>query len=64
MKYLISLLLVCMIGGCAFMACGDRGVDSKYGFLWLKYKCNGDNTANNVKSGFIILMIVKRRVND
>jgi len=41
-KLVVSILLVVTLSGCSFIACGDRGVDSRYGFLWLKYKCVGD----------------------
>ena len=43
MKYIIIFLILINISGCAFMACGDRGVDRRYGFLWMRYKCIGND---------------------
>jgi len=51
-KAILLILSFSLIVGCAsvgWMACGDRGVDSKYGFLWLKYKCIGDKWCDKCK---------------
>jgi hypothetical protein len=49
-KKIISLfILCCLLSGCSFIACGDRGVAGKYGFLWLKYKCEGDKYCEQCK---------------
>lgn len=42
-KLILLILLCCLLSGCSFIACGDRGVDRRYGFLWLKYKCIGND---------------------
>lgn len=52
MKKIILLILVFALAGCSsigWMACGDRGVDKKYGFLWLKSKCYGDKYCDKCK---------------